>query len=318
MTKTKRAPLTDDQREEKRAADRELVKRSVEALRSSDGWQNWLKSRSRFHSYSLGNQLLIAVQSQMLLEAGFIERMPVRVAGFQRWLKMGYCVSKRPEYSPFWGLKIWMPASPTQKQIREAQERGEEKPRMFFILGNVFGDPQVHELDEFEGDRVPLSPPIVDIDGDDMIDAWGPLELLCGQFGCPVRVLQPSQIPASLRAAYGYYDKAENVIVLNGRNGVNNALVSTLIHETAHMLVRRDQQDDDPKMEYAEEELVAESVAMSVCGTLGFDTSANSIPYLTSWSERIGIDALEDYAKLTDRLCRELEDALDDVIKEAV
>ena len=36
---------------------------------------------------------------------------------------------------------------------------------------------------------------------------------------------------------------------------------------------------EDPELGYATEELVAESVALCVCGFLGLDTHSNSIPY---------------------------------------
>ncbi len=59
---TKLAPLTDAERAEKRAADREYTKQAIEALRTSDGWRRWLTTRASFHRYSLANQLLIAMQ----------------------------------------------------------------------------------------------------------------------------------------------------------------------------------------------------------------------------------------------------------------
>ena len=43
--------------------------------------------------------------------------------------------------------------------------------------------------------------------------------------------------------------------------------------------MRLDHHVDDPELDYATEELVAESVALCVCGFLGLDTGANSIPY---------------------------------------
>lgn len=44
--------LTDQQRAERRGRERELVQHAVEQLRSSDGWQAWLTTRSRFHNYT--------------------------------------------------------------------------------------------------------------------------------------------------------------------------------------------------------------------------------------------------------------------------
>ena len=43
--------------------------------------------------------------------------------------------------------------------------------------------------------------------------------------------------------------------------------------------MRLDHHDEDPELGYATEELVAESVALCVCGFLGLDTHSNSIPY---------------------------------------
>ena len=83
MSKTRRV-LSDEERAERRRADRAFAAQAVEQLRSSEGWQQWLTARRHFHAYSLANQLLIAMQKP---EA-------TRVAGFRAWLKLGYCVRK--------------------------------------------------------------------------------------------------------------------------------------------------------------------------------------------------------------------------------
>jgi hypothetical protein len=44
MAKTRR-PFTDEERDARRAAQRELVRASIEQLRSSDGWQGYLNAR---------------------------------------------------------------------------------------------------------------------------------------------------------------------------------------------------------------------------------------------------------------------------------
>ena len=48
-----RTRLSEAEREQRRAADREFVQQAVEQLRSSDGWQRWLVTRRHFHAYSL-------------------------------------------------------------------------------------------------------------------------------------------------------------------------------------------------------------------------------------------------------------------------
>jgi hypothetical protein len=59
------------------------------------------------------------------------------------------------------------------------------------------------------------------------------------------------------------------------------AAVTTLVHELAHALIHRTD-PDGAELSYAEEEIVVESIAFSVVGGLGIDTSGYSIPYLTS------------------------------------
>ena len=77
------------------------------------------------------------------------------------------------------------------------------------------------------------------------------------------------------------------------------------MHELAHALIPL--VDQQPVLSYAEEELVVESVAWCVCDTAGLDTSANSIPYLTSWSATASLEVLQQTAELVDRLAREIE-----------
>jgi antirestriction protein ArdC len=87
-----------------------------------------------------------------------------------------------------------------------------------------------------------------------------------------------------------------------------NGRLAALIHELAHALVAED--PDAPRLDYAQGELIAESVAFCCCETVGLDTSANSIPYLTSWAEQASLEVLEQTAALTGRLADRIEGAL--------
>ena len=125
MAKHKRT-LTDEEREQRRAEQRELVRASVEQLRSSDGWQAYLKVRARFHSYSWRNVLLILHQHPTAQ----------RVAGFRAWLKLGYCPMKGSK-----AIRIWAPCPPTKRQLQTWRDAGadpDEKPRGGFKLTAVF------------------------------------------------------------------------------------------------------------------------------------------------------------------------------------
>jgi antirestriction protein ArdC len=290
-TKIKRRPPNEGERAERRAAEREQMREAVEALRTSEGWQRWLKVRRHFHDYSFHNQLLIATQ---LGEA-------TRVAGFRKWFELGYCVRKGEK-----AIRIWAPSPPSKKQLarwRETGARPDDRPRTFFRLVPVFDASQIEPLPEFPGEPVPLEPPHEPVAGDGLADRVPPLVEFADSLELEVSVEQIAG------AALGYHEPASGRIVVEdvGPKFSANAQVSVLVHELAHALVRIDRRDDDPKLDYAAEEVVVESVAYSVCASLGLDSAGAAVPYVAGWAERAEGDPIESYAELIDRLARRIE-----------
>lgn len=286
--RSRRAP-SEEERAQKRAAERELMAAAIEELRSSEGWRRWLSVRRHFHSYSFHNQLLIAHQRPGA----------THVAGFRRWLALGYAVRKGER-----GIGIWAPCPPSERRLREWREAGadpEDRPRTHFRLVKVFDRSQVDPLPEFPGGPVELDPPIEPVGGDGLAHLFEPLVAFGASLGLTVDV-EPLR-----GAANGYHEPAADRVVINvvGERFSPNAQVKTLLHELAHALVRRERREGDPKLPYAEEEVVVECVAYAVCSSVGLDTSGFSVPYLTSWSEG---GEIERYAALIDRLATRLED----------
>lgn len=278
------------ERAEKRAAERELMSAAIEQLRWGEGWQRWLRVRRHFHSYSFHNQLLIAHQRPGA----------TRVAGFRRWLDLGYAVRKGER-----GIRIWAPCAPSKRRLREWKEAGadpEQRPRTRFRLVAVFDRSQVDPLPEFPGGPLALDPPVESIHGDSLAALFEPLTDLAASLGYEVLV---EAIPG---AAWGYCSPPRRRIGVEPVYGEfsANAQVATLIHEIAHALVRHERREEDPKLAYGEEEVVVECVACTVCSTVGLDTAGHSVPYMTSWSEG---GEIERYAALIDRLAGRLEDA---------
>jgi len=289
-TSSRRRTLSDEERAEKRAAERELMAHAIEELRSSEGWQRWLSVRRHFHSYSFHNQLLIAYQRPGA----------TRVAGFHRWLSLGYAVRKGEH-----GLSIWAPCPPSKKKLRAWREAGsnpDERPRTFFRLVKVFDRSQVDPLPEFPGGPLALDPPIEPIEGDSLAGLFEPLADFAASIGCYVLV---EEIAGS---ANGYYEPSTGKIAVEeiSPDFSANAQVQTEIHELAHALVRRDRHEGDPELTYGKEEVVVECVAYTVCSTVGLDTSGASVPYMASWGDG---EEIERYAELIDRLATQLEDA---------
>jgi antirestriction protein ArdC len=224
------------------------------------------------------------------------------VAGFRAWLKLGYCV-RRGESSH---IRVWARCEPSRKKLQAWRDAGadpDKRPKPFYRLEAVFERAQVDPLPP-PAEPAPLDPPIAPITGNTL--AWTLPKL--GEFGDSIGVTVDFE---TLGEGHdGFYRPGERQITINDRPAVNQQ-VTALVHELAHALVDVDHQEDDPELDYASGELVAESVAHIVCGFLGLDTSANSIPYLAVWSANADPDAFERIAGLVDRLASQLEDTLD-------
>jgi antirestriction protein ArdC len=266
--------------------------RALGALCSSEGWQSWLAVRASFRSYSLHNQILIAFQRP---DAS-------RVAGFRRWLELGYAVRKGER-----GIRIWAPCPPSKKRIeawRRAGSKPEEEPQTYFRMVAVFDRAQVEECDDFEGERAPLEPPHRPLEGAGLAVLITPLRALANSLGCAVS-LEPVEGPPE-----GYYEPASKRIVIDAGQGRSpDSQAQTLIHELGHALIRIEPETEDPTLSYAEEEVVVEAVAYTVCSALGVDAGSASVPYLASWGEADDGAAIERYAGLIDRLAARIEEA---------
>lgn len=285
---------TETERQARREADRQRTREAVEALRVSDGWHNWLASRRHFKTYSLTNQLLVAIA------------MPhaARVAGFKAWLRLGYAVRKGERAV----IRIWMPIPPSRKQVAEWEASGADpadKPRTRYKLGPVWDRSQVDPLPP-PAEPVALDPPIAEPDGDSLAWALPRLQDLVADLGCSLAI-EPHPDGRG-----GFYHPELKLISLNEANSINHQ-IKTLVHELAHALLRHPGDDEPVELAYSEEELVVESVALTVIGGLGYDTSSYSIPYITSWSnDDTGLEIIETCAGLIDRLAKRIEDAIGD------
>ena len=289
----KRIVMTDEERAERRKQEQQLTEQAVAQLRCSAGWQRWLTVRARvgLRRYSLRNQLMIALQ----------DSHATHVAGFRAWLGLGYCVT-RGETSH---IRVWAPCPPSKKKLQAWRAAGAiatDRPRTYFRLEAVFSQAQVEPLPP-PAEPAPLDPPLAEVQGDSLAWASEPLHELATQLGYDV-VYEP--------LAHGHggsCSPAAKRVTINSDQAVN-AQVDVLCHELAHVLVRVDRHDDDPQLGYAEEELVAESVAHLAVSFVGLDSSASAVPYLASWAESAAQDTFERIAELVDRLARRLENAL--------
>ena len=221
------------------------------------------------------------------------------VAGFRTWLTLGYGVRKGST-----SIKIWARCEPSTAKLdawRRAGANPDDRPRSFYRLVSVFDIADTDPLPPPAEAADLTPPPVAAITGDSHIRLLDGLKRLAGQHGYLIEI---GRLPAGLEAADGCCNRNAKTITLAARLEPN-AQVATLVHELAHALIPL--VDQQPVLSYAEEELVVESVAWCVCDTAGLDTSANSIPYLTSWSANASLEVLQQTAELVDRLAREIE-----------
>jgi len=117
--------LTEAERDERRARDRERLKQACEQLLSSDGWQRWVRARARngLARYSVSNLCLILLANP---HASF-------VAGFKAWLELGYGVRKGEH-----AIWIFAPMPTRRRDSDPAAETDEEQRRVLFRAVPVF------------------------------------------------------------------------------------------------------------------------------------------------------------------------------------
>jgi len=286
MAAKPRRRLTDEQRAERRAQDRERLEQAAKRLLTSEGWQQWVRVRSRngLARYSLGNQILIAMQAP---DATF-------VAGFHAWKDLGRRVSKGQH-----GIRILAPM-PLRERDDEQRDDGEHDDsghmRTLFKSVAVF---DVAQTEPIPGRQpVPLEPPRQPITGDSHAHLLTPLEQLAAELGYAV-----TRRPLD-GAADGWCDPHLMEIVVNELLP-GNARVRVLVHELAHAL----------GIGYADRgraraEVMVDCVTYIVCGQVGLDTSSETIPYIAGWGETGELDAIQQDAQTIDEVARRIETVL--------
>lgn len=300
MSRRPSRQLSEQEREERRARDRERMRLAIEQLRRSDAWIGWLRARRRLHRYSLTNTLLILSQKPDA----------THVAGFKTWLELGYVVRKGA--TKLW---IWKPVPPSKHAMAAWRESGadpDNKPPTRFVLRPLVFDRS--DVEPLEGRTpAPLEPPVSAITGDDQLERVNDLVDFAGTLGHAVRLLE-GMLPNGADALVNHQRREIQVAGRDGRGHAvaANAKVCALIHELAHVLVHaeRERLPDELRLSYAEEEMVVESVAFTVTAGIGLDTSANSVPYVASWAESASLELLEQRAGLIDGLARRIEVAV--------
>jgi antirestriction protein ArdC len=257
-------------RQEKRSEQREQVERAVRELLTGDGWRRWAETRATFHDYSMGNCMLIAMQRPDATQ----------VAGFKSWQTLGRQVRKGER-----SIRIMAPMV-----VKDRQAEDDDATRVLFRAVPVF------DIGQTDGEPLP-EPPCEPITGDSHERYLEPLKDLARSMGIAVYEYEPTS------AAHGFYDEKGKRIVIS-TDLAPNGKVRTLIHELAHAhgVTYKD-------YSRGEAEVIVETAATIVCGSLGLDTSGESIPYIAGWGESGDLDAIRKHAETVDTIARSIENA---------
>ncbi len=281
MRNTRR--LSDSEREQRRERDRQRLKQAAEQLLCSDGWQRWVRVRSRngLARYSVNNQLLIALARP---DASY-------VCGFRAWLQLGYQVRKGEK-------AIWILAPISAKHQTDVGdgEQQQEQRRVFFRAVPVFDRAQVTEIPGAA--PTPLEPPREPLTGDSHAHLIEPLVALADRLGYSV-----SFAPIPGRSG-GWCDQDRKQIAVHSPQPAN-AQVRILVHELAHALGVGYRQYGRRTAE-----VIVDTVTYIVCAGAGLDVGGESIAYVASWGEHGALQAVTEFAAVIDSTARQLENAI--------
>ena len=267
------------------------IENSIQSLFESGAYQRYLSTMSRFHRYSVNNQILIYMQKPDA----------TLVAGFNAWKdKFGRHVKKGEK-----GIQILAPTA-TMKKIRETKfdpdtgaplldEKGNviTEEKTVRTVSNFFKPVMVFDVSQTEGKALPQLAQT--LNGDvEHYDAF--VEAL--RRASPV----PIEFENMAVTTDGYFSASDQRIAI--RIGMSQVqTVAALVHEIGHSKLhdydrlqaeaRADGGKEPVVKDRRTEEVEAESVAYAVCQYYGIDTGENSFGYIAAWSQDKDLKALK-------------------------
>jgi len=276
--------------EERRAEAEALqatIAEQVEALRDSEAWTRFLRFVQSFHSYSLGNLLLILAQKP---EA-------THVAGYRKWQKLGRQVRKGER-----GIRIFGGREVTETVEDESTGEEKERRRVRFFPISVFDMSQTDPIDTEADDPATLAQRLT---GD---DPHGIVEAVTDYLTAQGWSLTRQPIPGETNG-YTTADGTQHVVIDANLSPAQAA--KTALHEAAHVILHAEEDQTEYLEHRGVKETEAESVAYVIAGTLGIDTSAYSIGYVAGWSD-CDVDTIKETAARVLRAAHTLADAITD------
>ncbi len=239
----------------------------------------YLDTLSKFHRYSFGNCMLIAIQKPSA----------TLVAGFHRWKELHRWVRKGET-----GISILAPIVLRKKAASDSRDEGEEPESREARALRGFRVVHVFDISQTEGQELP---------------SFGSAE---GDPGGRLPRLQ--EIVRSKGIALDYVDSLDGALGRSegGKISILSTLspaesFATLVHELAHELLHRGDRRKDTTKVIRETE--AEAVAYVVNRAVGLQGTVKSVDYIQLWNgdEAVLLQSLECIRDVSSSIITELE-----------
>lgn len=282
------------------------LEQGIKELFESERFKEYLRTMSKFYSYSFNNTLLIAMQKP---DATY-------VAGYTSWQRNFDRQVMKGEK----GIKILAPAPYKTQEEREKIDPVTQKPvigadgnavtETVEVLRPAFKVVSVFDVSQTDGKELP------DIIVDEL---KGTVENYEAFFDA---LKQESPVPISFEdipgCAKGFFSPVESRIAIQeGMSEIQT--VKTAIHEIAHAKLHAFKPDEkaapEDKKDRHTKEVEAESVAYTVCQRYGIETSDYSFGYIAGWSSGKETKELKSSLETIRKTAAEMIESIDSKLK---
>jgi hypothetical protein len=231
------------------------LKDGVEGIQDSSQFRLFLTTMSKFHEYSVGNLILIAIQKPSA----------TRVAGFNTWKDLGRWVKKGEK-----GIAILAPVMPPKPKKEEVEEEEEEELALTPVYFKVV---HVFDIRQTEGKPLPeFDVPVLTGDANEAL--FEKAMNLAKSQGLDVSFeLRPNQDP-SIKGQFS----GRSIWVKPDEPRAQQ--LKSLLHEMAHYY-----SEGVFRIPRRDAETIAESAAFAVGAHYGFDSGVRSFPYVALWAQ---------------------------------
>ena len=287
--------VTGDTRWEKVKSIVDKLETGVQEIFTSGKFQEYLSFLAKFHDYSFGNVILIAMQKP---DASL-------VAGYGDWLKKHHRYVKKHEK----GIKILAPIISKKRKDKDAEtdakdgQQTDDKDENQKVVC-AFKIVTVFDVSQTDGEPLP-SLGVEELTG--TVDRFN---------GFMAALESVSPVPIAYEqidsGAHGYFSPRENRIAIqDGMSQLQTA--KTTVHEVAHAVLHAWPNGEKPKdgPDRHSKEVQAESVAYVVCQHYGLDTSDYSFGYVAGWSTGQEVKELKASLDVIRKTSHELISAID-------